>query len=301
MAERTVLLSSYANGVIEGLDGILNSDEYLSRLPRINTPLHCLRLLLLCGARRFQVSGFDRVFKDSVSAFSRMGWRPYNEKEWVISKVVTNTFDQYLPLGWQFEQEYAPVNTLVAFLEELLVASQRKVSIVTLLPAPSRDELKGLVPAELLGPLSILLNRIKHVEIDGPMPVPSLLRKYARELRGIFESPEYGLLGQQHHAAESSRTGLSGAVSGINKAARRVIERFKEAVDLRKVAVGTLTTTADLVGESFGNIAGSLAKAGAKALSALIQMERRVLIYELTPQLDQLVDERRLDYERARG
>ncbi len=112
MADRTVLLSSHANGVVEGLDEVLNSDEYLSRLARINTPVHCLRLLSLCGARRFQIAGFDRAFRNANVASTRLGWKPYDSREWSIQNVVTSTFDHYLPFGWQFKEGYAPVGAV---------------------------------------------------------------------------------------------------------------------------------------------------------------------------------------------
>jgi hypothetical protein len=207
-------------------------------------------------------------------------------------------FNEFLgpPSLWWLNKKYLPVHTLSNFLEELLIAAKLKKSVVTILPVPDSQELQSLIPPELLIPIENFLLNVRSEEVIGPSPKKIIITKAVHEFQELVESDAFRQFSMAHGSLESSQVLEDKAKAEILRTGDNLIRRFAHLVEPKRVCLAFLAIAQDLAELVTGKVGGTIAKAFTPALGDLIKAERRLVVYEMTPTLDRLVENRRRQY-----
>ena len=304
MSQRQVILGAYAEGILLGLEDILNSEEYLKVLPRVDISNFFYTCMIQHGAEGFELIDYKEnsiLIPSSKHLASRIICRNSNEIEDHIRNNVQTMFNEFLghPSSWWLNKKYQPVCTLSNFLEELLIAAKLKKSVVTILPVPDLQELQCLIPPELLIPIENFLLNVRSEEVIGPGPKKIITAKAVREFQELVKSDAFHQFSMAHGSLESSQVLEDKAKAEILRTGDNLIRRFAHLVEPKRVCLAFLAIAQDLAELATGKVGGTIAKAFAPVLRDLIKAERRLVVYEMTPTLDRLVEGRRRQYVAA--
>ncbi len=304
MSWRPVILGAYAQGILSALDEILNSEDYLEFLPRVDISNFFYTCMIQNGAEAFEVFDFQKdstLFPSSRHLADRILIRHSDEVEGQIREMVQAMFCEFLGprSSWWLNKEYNPVHTLSNFIEELLIAVKMKKSIVTLLPVPQSKELQSLIPPELLIPIETFLLNVHSEEISGPGPRKIITGRAVHEFQELVESDIFHRFSNAHSSLESTQVLKEKAKAEVLRTSDDLIRRFSHLVEPKRVCLSLLAVTQDIVELIAGKVGGIVAKTFAPVLTDLITAQRNIVIYEITPTLDRLVEDRRKQFATA--
>jgi hypothetical protein len=124
---------------------------------------------------------------------------------------------------------------------------------------------------------------VRPVAIAGVMPTTTVDARSAAIFQELVTSPLFIDYRDSHLALEDRRIRLTVAQSEIRRTARRLVDRNRKMLGMRKVAGTLVRITGDLLQPLFGKVGTSLASRAADLIDQARSNDRNIVIYDLSP------------------
>ena len=244
--------------------------------------------LFQAGIKDFLIDAkMDKYVPDAAFIQSRTELIPENTSD-NDRKVITGMFAAYLPDYHQRNDQYSDVWTLEYFLGDLFVALRENVGIASV-SVPEPETYRGILPAELLMPISSLLSSIQTHGSAGPVPRFLMERTQIQDLEEIFKGNDFGAYSDaQAQLADDSQPPLK-ALSRARSLAATVQEKYLNRIKLSRMGLSMLPVVPKLVDSVFGKLPGRIAEYFAKVAEPLLDQRRRIVIYDCSSIRDEIL------------
>jgi hypothetical protein len=272
-----------------------NEDIFIHELniPRINTISVTFNHLIQCGV--------DKFLTVPIREYEGLKTTPHEERlnKFLLERAIVipekklseayfaieDIFSYYLPDNYNFDQKYQGLWGIKSFLQELLVASNTGTSIFVRIDKITEDLLKAkeLLPLELYSPISFLVNSITQDTVDLPQAKYSLNKDEIKRFKKVFVEQPFMDYMLAHTLLDNEKEKKSNALTMIQKSTISLYERHKGLMSIKRSILTTLSVTPKIIDATFGKIPGSIADLATKILSNMIDLERRIVIYDYSP------------------
>jgi hypothetical protein len=172
---------------------------------------------------------------------------------------------------------------LHSFLTELVMAMENTASIITISGIPILDEVSTILPDEVLIPIKNLLSCIAPETAVVLNPTLSITRENIRAFNEILASQKFAKYSRAQLSLEDAQVPTQSCISKISSMASDVFESSTRATSLKKIGLGVMVLTEQIVDAKFGKIPSAVSKAlnsiFGEVLTKLLEERRRVVIY----------------------
>ncbi len=283
------LIGPYQLGVLSGASEALKIAEELSGQPGFD-------LESVFYASAFQ-AGVDRfLFPESTSIpvpsseFVRERIEPFGKDPSIEhSRMVADTLSRVLPENWQRDERFSNVWSLHCFLSDLLDAMALKSSYLAVWGIPDAAELEGQLPRELLVPIDHFLKSFQVLQPALPAVQRGVTREDFRRLCEILQGDVFRTYSESQSHFDNGPVPVEQALSEVTLTSRKLVSENPRLLSLAKGGLGVLSLSAKLIDAVFGKIPGAAAEGLAKLGQQLLDQERRIVVYDFSSTVKNLL------------
>lgn len=200
----------------------------------------------------------------------------HGDRRWQIQKV----FKDHLPENYHVNDVFNDVVAVANLLDALSVALHEGSSVLTLEPVPEPESLSGLIPYELLVPLTSLLRGVIHESTVGPILKHEVDTTGLKRLEDLFMSDLFQTYASAHLQLEDQSQPVSSALGNIRQKAVMLRDRYVDSVRLSRMSVSLVGIVPKLVDTTFGKLPGAIAESFSKLAQTFLDQKRRLVIYD---------------------
>jgi hypothetical protein len=281
MRERKVIVGPGQLGRMNALDEILNGDHMLGEyISAVDVQGIIYGSLMQCGAERFELIGTEEDKGLPESDFLQSRFSALSESQsGEAYKVVHDSFDPFLPEDPKDEIR-SEIYTLMAFVSNLIIAAERKGSLMILNDFPDVESLRGSLPPEIIIPAKNLLATIQPIEPSLPLPKAATDSGHVRKFKQLLLSDIFSGYSRSHMNLEDQDVEPNVAAERVIGSGQSMVSQHPNLLRLKRTAVSLLPITAKTIDVVFGKLPGILAEYAADLLSS-VASDRRIVVYQL--------------------
>ncbi|WPY97637.1 hypothetical protein [Christiangramia sp. OXR-203] len=297
MNKRKLYIGAATIGELEVIEEISNDEVFLKSLnkPKIDTYSITFDYLIQCGVDKVVTEDFEnfisseenpQIFNFLKNKTSKISSNKIDESREAIERI----FKYYLPEGYNSNEKYDSIWYIQNLLESLVIAANTNTSVFKNMRSVTSnlEKAKDVLPLELYKPIHFLINSIKQDTVDLPFIGQSLEKRNLDRFNEIFESKTFEEYKLSHSILDTQNEKKNSAISNIQRNSVDLYRKNKDFLNIRKGIITTLSITPKIIDASLGKIPGSIADLAVKFLTSLIEIQKRVIIYDQEPLYDDL-------------
>ncbi len=300
MNQRKVYISAYNLGALAAYNDTLNMPPLIEKLKAHPWDVEGLfySTMIQGGIQRFQFFPSDkRSTKKSTFLSNRVSFFSEHDQDYsFVTGLIDKYFSNFLPDNYKKDDKYDPVISLSYFLVDLFFSIRKKTSIVCILPLPRLTKCEQLLPPELLIPIRNFFNTIETENANLPLIKKTVSHKDIKVVEDIISSDLFSQYCLYHKDLENSKKPVSIAISEVSKAGQRMLNKYSQVLDIRKLTMSLLPISSKLVDVLFGKLPEIFVEQVASFLGNVLKNEQRVVIYQLDPLFTELIHKRFAPY-----
>ena len=191
---------------------------------------------------------------------------------------VEGYFKPHIGIRWSVED--TSLIRLLCFLEDLLVAMESQTDLLLATNIPDPVECEGLIPADILVPISNLISTFEHETPPVPMPRAVADVESVETFQEIINSDLFSQYGAAQQMIDSEAIPRDKAIDEITKTGRMLFKAHTKLIGLRRTSMALLSVTPKLIDVAFGKLPSVLAEVVTDLASKLMHKKRRLVIYQ---------------------
>jgi hypothetical protein len=184
------------------------------------------------------------------------------------------------------------VATLHTFLTELIIAMENTASMITISGIPTLDGVGTILPDEVLIPIKNLLSCITPEQAVVLNPSHIITSENIRIFNEIIASKQFVKYSTAQLSLEDAQFPTQSCISKISAMASDVFESSSSSTSLKKIGLGIIALSEQIVDAKFGKIPSALTKAlniiFGEMLTKILEERRRVVIYNFADSMGDL-------------
>lgn len=291
MRQRTALIGPFTHGGISVIQDVCNEAPFLKEMQYIDISGVLFTTMFQVGVDLFELYSFDDelaprsvFFLKRTSIFSK---DVYDE----VGNQIHDIFRPFLPQDYSKNIAYSAIWKWESFLTDLLYCLKRNCAMV-FGDIPDAENIRGLLPDELLIPIINLVENIAIESLKVPIAKVSLPEDSLKRFQDIVESDFFRIYVERHGGLDDAKKPKKLAIRDIVNSSMVLQYNYPTLLKLRDIAFSVIPITAKLVDTIFGKLPGSAADAFTKHLDRWIDSQRRIVIYETGPFLMEILFKR---------
>lgn len=275
-----VYFSHYNAGHAEGVEYVFSmlSEVYLGHESTCRRTF--LSAIVQSGiSKLFIPSSLAEAFTDIPFLQSRLHHLP-NELINNDYQLINDVFQNHLPPDYRKDRKYDEVSTLHVFLADLCTALRHNVALMFPRELPQPTSFVGLIPPELLIPISTLLDTAKRFSVSGPLPKQYLDKRAIGVFRDVIESMWFEDFCTSHEPLSDASTSFDFVIPQIREKAQSLYSNYDTQLQLSRIPTSILPIAPDIIDNSVGRFPGRMANHFLNLFQPYLENKRRLVIYD---------------------
>lgn len=283
---RIVSLNIFQLGAIAGMAEVLNNNKFFGSLPELDLQFIVYSSLIQSGAERIQLNQ-DYVHKVSGSPPPLKRTLPFPLIEYFnLFNKVQYPFKSLLPKNYDKDERYSEVGCLEYFITDLLFALRYSAAPVTVLPLPSIIKLQEILPTELFISIKSLLSSVDSSTRDVQLPIATISETNVRRFEEVIESDLFDKYISSHKNLEILSVSESKAINETIDTGNELLRKNTDLLRTNNAKISLLPITEKFFKYNFSQLLEYTSKSWAKVATNNFNKNRRIVVYQLNPILD---------------
>lgn len=172
------------------------------------------------------------------------------------------------------------VNLLAWFLTDLLYCLDTRSTMIAVLPLPKIQDYEEILSPSILSIVGYLLLKIKSVDLELPFPRFEIESNKVEIFQEVLQSDLFTSYSDSHTVLESSQEDELTAQKNLVDKAASLRKKFVHSIDLTAASLAVIPVTTKLIDTFCSGWPGSLANIFGDKLTALLQENKKIIIYD---------------------
>lgn len=303
MFDRVGVVGPIQEARMEAIHEAANISLFLKELPPLDVPRLWYSSVVQAGLDRIDVVVSEDRLKVPPQHTNRVTYRQHDVRKLheIFYLVRLGLFGQQDPEKEVDEKRKKVMQKIEWFLNELIIATQRKQNMVLFDSIPTVQDVEGVLSADALIPVRNLLAAFEPI---NPVVVGVRSSVAARDvdlLEEIMASKVFHNYKSGHSGFDETSLAAQEAIKAIEKASRGVLDLHPAVLQSKRAVASLLPVTAKLIDVVCGKLPGILGDFFAGALVRWLNENRRVVVYQFPDLLGMTIDARMKDLMRKQG
>ncbi|MBN1413122.1 MAG: hypothetical protein JW969_19945 [Spirochaetales bacterium] len=274
-SEKKGFLSPYHMGALAALNEIGNKiseeNENIENILYVTAFQAGIERFMFLGPLDKENLTISPFFKERVSIIN-----PKKDKDYY--KLVHDMFIEYMPPDYNESEKYKKVQRLEFFMQDLMIGSDLKSSLITVLDIPNILELEGEIPASIFIPIRNLISSVKYETALLPVPKIVVPANDVERYQQILTSGAFARYSRAQEDLENTEKPFK-VINEVVRTGKKLVEINFGLLSLRKTPLWILKTSPIIIETVFGKLPGGLAEVACKTWAAWIEQKRQFIIY----------------------
>lgn len=205
-------------------------------------------------------------------------------------ELIHRMFLEHLPDNYWQDKKFNDVWSLLILLVDLCTGLRQDVSILSPTTIPEPESFRGILPPELLLPVTKLLSAISTRSTGSPLPRYEIQKADVQIYREIVESGLFNKLSETHIPLSDQDAPVSATLHRVKQAGSRLQEKYFKELRLSRVGVSLLPLVPKFVDETIGSFPGKVAEHLAKLAQPFLENRRRIVVYDSSRIITEILD-----------
>ncbi len=231
-----------------------------------------------------QISTQSQYFKNHIEYYT-------DDEYQVILNEVRKNLLKFIP-EYDFENgAWSTVNDVESFIIELLLATNHGTNIVFLTAPPTQKAVSECFPVEF----SVIFNNFLSAFHQDTLQLPAsqffISIENVQQFNEILNSDLFSQYSEAQNEISVIETSESTAIANLAKKSTALIKKYVDLASPKETVVSILEVTPKVINHIFGEITGDIVELLSKPLKNALNSKRRIVVYDLSSILFNIVHE----------
>ena len=220
-----------------------------------------------CTEEPFLLSRVDRITKEQ-------GNSDY--------KLISEVFQNHLPKDYIQDTKYCDVLSLQSFLADLCTSLRLNAGLFYPGRIPQAVSFSGLIPPELLTPITFLLNAVTPCPVSGLLPKFKVGKRNVGVFHDLLESLWFKEFCAAHESLNDATVTPDVIVPQIRAKASSLLSNYDSQLTRSNVAASLLSLSPEIIGKSIDQ-PGAISGLFRQFIEPYLKKKCRLVIYDSSP------------------
>lgn len=294
MAKRKMIVGPYQEGYLAALNHTVNemvNEKLKVKMPEVDVNGVFYASMIQAGIEKFEMVGNlspsikSEFLQSRILRLPDKNWHDAHDK-------VEASINRFFPDNDEHNDRHSSIVQLKVFLLDLMLAVQRKSSVVLMQPLPDMTDLQKVIPPELFVAINNLMSSIESESTKLPIPKDYVSPEHFQRFQEVICSDLFRRYTVHHEKFEDGRILKIDAKKEVELMGRTLLGSNRNLLKAKELTVSLIPVTSKIIDIVFGKLPGALSDFFGQQLSTWLKDDRRVVIYQLDPVISELVSRR---------